>query len=102
MKITIAIEATPEEVRETIGLPDLQEVQKTFMGRLSQQVREGKIDGSSLMEFLNPKTNIMGRLFFDAAMKNMEILTKSSVPKADPAAETLKEDAEAGEKNSGK
>lgn len=87
MKISIAIEATPEEVRETIGLPDLQEVQKTFIGQLSQQVKDGKIDNSSLMELMNPKANLLGRMFFDAAMKNMEFLSKPPTKKSESSTE---------------
>lgn len=78
MKINITIEATPEEVREAMGLPNLSSIQKMLMGKLTDQVNTGNMDVSSMMELINPKQNIWGKLFMDAALKNMEIMTMSS------------------------
>lgn len=75
MKINITIEATPEEVRETIGLPNLTGIQSLLMTRLTEKVKDGSMDVGSVMEMLNPKTNVWGKLFMDAAMKNFEMMT---------------------------
>ena len=78
MKINITIEATPEEVRETMGLPNfnaIQNVEKSIMGKLTEKIKEGSMDASSFMELVNPKMNTWGKLFMDAALKNLEIMT---------------------------
>lgn len=75
MKINISIEATPEEVRETIGLPNFNNLQNLLMGRLTEKVQDGSMDPSSFMDLVNPKMNTLGKLFMDAAMKNLEMMT---------------------------
>jgi hypothetical protein len=75
MKINITIEATPEEVRETMGLPNFNAIQNILMGKLTEKIKEGSMDASSFMELVNPKMNTWGKLFMDAALKNLEIMT---------------------------
>ena len=75
MKINITIEATPEEVRETMGLPNFNTIQNILMGKLTEKIKEGSMDASSFMELVNPKMNTWGKLFMDAALKNLEIMT---------------------------
>jgi len=77
MKINISIEATPEEVRETMGLPDLSGIQSLLMSKLTEKIKDGSMDAGSVMELVNPKMNLWGKLFMDAAMKNFEMMTMS-------------------------
>lgn len=78
MKINISIEASPEEVRETFGLPNLTKLQSLIMGKLSDQVKDGDIDPNSIMEIVSAKQNIWGKLFMDTALKNLEMMTMAS------------------------
>ena len=41
MKINISIEATPQEIREVFGLPDIQDVQGLFLKQLQQNLKDG-------------------------------------------------------------
>jgi len=76
MKINISIEATPEEVREAIGLPNISEIQSVLMAKITEKVKDGSMDASSVMELVNPKMNLWGKLFMDAAMNNLEMMTR--------------------------
>lgn len=75
MKINISIEATPEEVREAIGLPNITEIQSILMSKITEKVKDGSMDAGSVMELVNPKMNLWGKLLMDAAMKNLEMMT---------------------------
>ncbi|WP_051284112.1 hypothetical protein [Desulforegula conservatrix] len=77
MKINISIEATPEEVREAIGLPNIAGIQSILMSKITDKVKDGSMDPGSVMELISPKMNIWGKLMMDAAMKNIEMMTMS-------------------------
>lgn len=77
MKINISIEATPEEVREAIGLPNIAGIQSILMSKITDKVKDGSMDAGSVMELISPKMNIWGKLMMDAAMKNIEMMTMS-------------------------
>ncbi len=38
MKFTIKVDATPQEVRESMGLPDIQAVQERVVGKIEERV----------------------------------------------------------------
>lgn len=59
MKITmnIQIDATPKEVRETLGLPDVQAVQERIIARAEKKVMDGlaSADPLKLMSIFLPE-----------------------------------------------
>lgn len=78
MKINISIEATPEEVREAMGLPNITGIQSILMSKISEKVKDGSMDAGSVMEMVTPKMNVWGKLVMDAALKNIEMMTMAA------------------------
>ncbi len=56
MKITVEIDATPQEVREFFGLPDVQPLQNEILQKLQQEMANGTtgLDAISLMKPILP------------------------------------------------
>ncbi|MGE4518755.1 MAG: hypothetical protein AB7E04_04535 [Desulfobacteraceae bacterium] len=82
MKINITIDITPEELREAFGLPDLNSFNKNIMEKMSEKVKSGKFDAEEIFKTMNPASNPIGKMFMNAAMKNMEMMGKKSEKKS--------------------
>lgn len=56
MKITVEIDATPQEVREFFGLPDVQPLQNEILHKLQQEMANGTtgFDAINLMKPILP------------------------------------------------
>jgi len=78
MKITLTIEATPEEVREALGLPNMQGIQKEILTKITDQVQNGEYDLNSLAETMIPKSFELGKKFIDLALGNLESSSRSA------------------------
>ncbi|MCG5509864.1 DUF6489 family protein [Ectothiorhodospira lacustris] len=48
MKVTVELDATPEELRAFLGLPDVAPLQKEMMDDLARRIREGQQGYESL------------------------------------------------------
>ena len=85
MKININIEATPKEIRETFGLPDLVELQNTFLHQFSKGVADGKMEMNPEMfsEFMGPSFQI-GKKFMNAFMENADQAMRQAATNLDP------------------
>jgi len=74
MKINISIEATPEEVREVLGLcgsaSEGQELKPCFE-KFSKVMEEGQVNPQDFAQSLAPSFQ-MGKEFLEALMKNMD------------------------------
>lgn len=81
MKINITIDITPEELRESLGLPDLNEFNKNLMEKMTAQFEDGKIDPKAFFSNINPASNPFTKMFMDAAMKNMDMMNKKNTSK---------------------
>lgn len=68
MKISVEIDATPQEVRDFFGLPDVQSLQKEML----EKIREDMTNGVSGMDAFN-----LMKPYFPAHMQSMEALQKS-------------------------
>ncbi|SIT68588.1 hypothetical protein SAMN05216526_0888 [Ectothiorhodosinus mongolicus] len=67
MKINISVDATPQEVRTFLGLPDLEPLQKEWLDDLSKRMREGQ-PGYEAMALMQP--------IMQGGMANMEAMQK--------------------------
>ena len=70
MKINISVEATPQEIREVFGLPDIQEVQGLFLKQFQQNLKDGQVDKDVVSEMMGP-TLQFSQNFMDSLMENM-------------------------------
>lgn len=68
MKITIDIDCTPEEAREFMGLPDMQELQKSFMESFTTQMKDASASLSN-EDYM--------RLWKDIGLENMQSFQKT-------------------------
>ena len=68
MKINIEFDMTPEEFREAMGLPNVEEFQKEIMNTMLEKMKNGEsgYDASSLFE-----------PFISTSMNTMEIVQKN-------------------------
>lgn len=76
MKVTIEIDCTPDELRQTIGLPDMKPMQEAVMARMEAQMMEaaGRFSPDALLRSwmsLVPQTpeqlkEVIGRFFRSA------------------------------------
>ncbi|MGA1600137.1 MAG: DUF6489 family protein [bacterium] len=73
MKINISIEATPEEFRQTLGLPNLTEVQQTFLTKVAESMKDGSIDPGAMANLLGPSFSV-GQQFMDAMVRSMDTM----------------------------
>jgi hypothetical protein len=77
MKINISIEATPEEIRETLGMPNLSKVQGEVLEKFAEQMRTGQMDSETMEEMMGP-TFQFGRQFVETLGRSMETMMKSA------------------------
>ena len=70
MKINISVEATPQEIREVFGLPDIQDVQGLFLKQFQQNLKDGQVDKDLVSELMGP-TLKFNQNFMDSLMENM-------------------------------
>ena len=70
MKINISVEATPQEIREVFGLPDIQDVQGPFLKQFQQNLKDGQVDKDVVSELMGP-TLQFSKNFMDSLMENM-------------------------------
>ena len=61
MKITIEIDCTPDEARETLGIPDVKPMQEAMMGDIEERMRSAmqSMDAETLVKTWMP-ANIQG------------------------------------------
>lgn len=78
MKINITIDITPEELRETLGLPDFNAFNQDFMNKISEKMKSGNFDTETFFKTMNPTANPIGKMFMKAAMQNMEMMKQSA------------------------
>ncbi len=69
MKFSIEIDATPKEVRETLGLPDIQAVQERVIERIEERVMASvdEYDPAKLLTMFVPE----GVRFLDGLQKTI-------------------------------
>lgn len=53
MKINVTVDCTPKELRELLGWPDVEPLQREMMERISQTMKEGG-SGSEAMNLMRP------------------------------------------------
>ncbi len=77
MKITITVDATPDEVRQVLGLPVLNEVHEALLSKMSDHVQNGSLDPEKMMELLTPSMKA-GQQIMETMMKNMGTVMNSA------------------------
>ena len=70
MKINISIEATPQEIREVFGLPDIQDVQGLFLKQFQQNLKDGQVDKDVVSELMGP-TLQLSKNFMESMMEKI-------------------------------
>jgi Family of unknown function (DUF6489) len=68
MKITVEIDATPQEVREFFGLPDVSSLQKDILEKIHEDMTKG-VSGLDAFNLMKP--------YFPAHLQSMESLQKA-------------------------
>ncbi|MGH8476134.1 MAG: DUF6489 family protein [Methylococcales bacterium] len=68
MKITVEIDASPQEVRDFFGLPDVQALQKEMLERIRDDLTKG-VSGLDAFNLMKP--------YFPAHMQSIESLQKA-------------------------
>ncbi len=82
MKVTVNVDATPEELRRFLGLPDVQPVQEEMMEMIRERMLEGRegYDPATLLKpFLSAQVQGMEglqKLFWDALRQSTEPAAK--------------------------
>ena len=72
MKITWTVEASPEEVREVLGLPNMGKMQTIVMEKIGEKVATGDMDVGSMMDILVPKLlQAIGKKFMETAVDSV-------------------------------
>ncbi|MDY0163475.1 DUF6489 family protein [Desulfobotulus sp.] len=84
MKINITIEATPEEIREAMGLPDLRLFHEEIMADLQKRLKAAQ-DPKELMKIIFPAGGHVGKMFWEQTMKNMNLMRPDSAMKTEKA-----------------
>ena len=77
MKITITVDATPDEVRQALGLPVLNEVHEALLSKMSGHVQNGSLDPEKMMELLTPSMKA-GQQIMETMMKSMGTVMSSA------------------------
>ena len=90
MKININIEATPQEIREVFGLPDIQDVQGLFLKQFQQNLKDGQVDKDVVSELMGP-TLQFSKNFMDSMMVNMESMLNQVNQSTSNQQETMKD-----------
>ncbi|ORU93196.1 MAG: hypothetical protein A6F72_06445 [Cycloclasticus sp. symbiont of Poecilosclerida sp. N] len=86
MKATIEVDATPQEMRELLGLPDVQSLQKEAMEKIRDKMLAGieSNDMSELMKLYMPMPEQMSAMegfqktMWDAMTQSMPVSNKPS------------------------
>ncbi|PIE74759.1 MAG: hypothetical protein CSA18_03610 [Deltaproteobacteria bacterium] len=73
MKINISIDITPEELRESLGLPDFSDFNENIIKKMSESFEKGIIEPDSFFKAMNPASNLFGQIFMKSIMKNINI-----------------------------
>ena len=81
MKITITVDATPDEVRQALGLPVLNEVHEALLNKKSDHVQNGTLDPEKMMELLTPSMKA-GQQIMETMMKSMSTAMNSAAEKS--------------------
>ncbi|MGH8550955.1 MAG: hypothetical protein ACRERU_20610 [Methylococcales bacterium] len=68
MKISIEIDASPQEVRDFFGLPDVQALQRDMLEKIRDELTRG-VSGLDAFNLMKP--------YFPAHMQSMESLQKA-------------------------
>lgn len=68
MKISVEIDATPQEVRDFFGLPDVQSLQKDILDKIREDMTKG-VSGLDAFNIMKP--------YFPAHLQSMESLQKA-------------------------
>ena len=84
MKITITVDATPDEVRQALGLPFLNEVHEALLSKMSDHVQNGSLDPEMIMELLAPSMKA-GQQIMETMMKSMGTVMSSASKSSDSA-----------------
>ncbi|MCW7754019.1 DUF6489 family protein [Desulfobotulus sp. H1] len=92
MKINITIEASPEEIREAMGLPDVRSFHEEIMTDLQKRVKAAQ-DPKELMKIVFPGGD-MGKKLWEQTMKNMSLIRPEFTVKADNKTEASPEQEE--------
>ncbi len=90
MKINISVEATPQEIREVFGLPDIQDVQGLFLKQLQQNLQDGQVDKDVVNEIMGP-TLQFSKNFMDSIMENMGSMLNQANQTPSNQNETMKD-----------
>ena len=90
MKINISIEATPQEIREVFGLPDIQDVQGLFLKQFQQNLKDGQVDKDVVGELMGP-TLQFSKNFMESMMGNMESMLNQANQSTSNQQETMKD-----------
>ena len=99
MKINISIEATPQEIREVFGLPDIQDVQGLFLKQFQQNLKDGQVDKDVVSELMGP-TLQFSKNFMDSMMENMESMLNQANQSTSNQQETMKDSSSSKSKAS--
>tara|TARA_R110002096_G_scaffold73526_2_gene174364 strand:- start:2305 stop:2577 length:273 start_codon:yes stop_codon:yes gene_type:complete len=90
MKATIEIEATPQEMREFLGLPDVQAIQREAIEKIRNKMLVG-IESSDMVELMKlympmPEQMLamedVQKTMWDAMMKTVELSTSTDKGKS--------------------
>ncbi|MDF1828509.1 DUF6489 family protein [Cycloclasticus pugetii] len=90
MKATIEIEATPQEMREFLGLPDVQAIQREAIVKIRNKMLVG-IESSDMVELMKlympmPEQMLamegVQKTMWDAMMKTVELSTSTDKGKS--------------------
>ena len=80
MKITITVDATPDEVRQALGLPVLNEVHEALLSKMSDHVQNGSLDPEKMMELLTPSMKA-GQQIMETILNTMSTAMNSATSK---------------------
>ena len=90
MKINISIEATPQEIRQVFGLPDIQNVQGLLLKQFQQNLKDGQVDKDAVSELMGP-TLQFSKNFMNSMMENMESMLNQANQSDSNQHETMKD-----------
>lgn len=101
MKINITIEATPEELREAMGLPDLKLFHAEALDDVQKRLKTIQ-DPRELMKVILPVSGAIGKTFWEEMAKNMSLLRIDLPTSGDKKEEKAKEKNEIKEEKTEK
>ena len=84
IKMEVEVEATPKEVRDTLGLPDIQAVQERVIAKIEQRVMDAvtEYDPTKLLSLVLPEgfrlTEGVQKMFMDSLPKILKSGSKKS------------------------